>query len=319
MKKKVIIFGGFGFIGLKLATKICELGFKVDVVDINFEQKLLRNIKKTYKKKIEFKKFDVTDIKSFRKIKINDYSYIFDCAAFLGVDKIINKSYKSLKNNILSSLNISLFAHKQTNLKKIVFMSSSEVYDGSLIKGINKPPNKEESNLIISELGHPRTVYMFSKIAGELININSRLPYLNLRLHNVFGPRMCGEHGIPTFIKKFSKNKKNIEIFNKNHVRSYIYIDEAIDQIIKISLNKKSKSSTFNIGSDKNVFKNFQLVLLIKKLMKAKNKIIYKKNKKNSVNYRKPSLNKLKKIIKIDNKFDFINQIKKTIDYFKIK
>ena len=316
MIKKVIIFGGFGFIGLKLATKLCKLGFKVDVVDNNYDKKLLKDIKTTYKKNIKFKKLDVTDIKFFQKIKINDYDYIFDCAAFLGVDKIINNSYESLRNNILSSSNISLFAKKQINLKKIIFMSSSEVYDGSLIKDVNKPPNKEESNLLISELDHPRTVYMFSKIAGELFNINSKLPYLNLRLHNIFGPRMCSEHGIPTFIKKFSKDKKDIKIFNKNHVRSYIYIDEAIDQIIQISLDKKSNSSTFNIGSDKNVFKNFQLVLLIKKLMKAKNKIVYKNNKKNSVKYRKPSLIKLRRIIKNDNKSNFLNQMKNTIDYF---
>tara|TARA_Y100000591_G_C21834339_1_gene701572 strand:- start:791 stop:1750 length:960 start_codon:yes stop_codon:yes gene_type:complete len=319
MIKKVIVFGGFGFIGLKLATKLCELGFKVDVVDITYDKKLLNDIKKTYKKNIKFKKLDVTDIKFLKKIKTNDYYYVFDCAAFLGVDKIIKNSYESLRNNILSSLNISLFAKKQINLQKIIFMSSSEVYDGSLIKHINKPPNKEESNLVISELNHPRTVYMFSKIAGELFNINSKLPYLNLRLHNIFGPRMCGEHAIPTFIKKFSKNKKDIEIFNKNHVRSYIYIDEAIDQIIKISLNKKSNLSTLNIGSDKNVFKNFQLVLLIKKLMKAKNKIVYKHNKKNSVEYRKPSLIKLKKIIKKNYKSNFLNQMKNTIDYFRIK
>ena len=50
--------------------------------------------------------------------------------------------------------------------------------------------------------------------------------------------------------------------------------------------------------------------------MKAKNKIVYKNNKKNSVKYRKPSLIKLRRIIKNDNKSNFLNQMKNTIDYF---
>ena len=81
---------------------------------------------------------------------------------------------------------------------------------------------------------------MFSKILGEMLNINSKIPYLNLRLHNIFGPRMHSNHSIPTFIKKLSSGKK-LKIFNKNHVRSYIYIDEAIDQILSLSLKKFDK------------------------------------------------------------------------------
>ena len=319
IKNKVIVFGGNGFIGNKLTYKLCSLGFKVDVIDLNINSRLNIQLKKNFKKSVNFFKLNLADKKSFKKIIFNNYEYIFDCAASLGVDQVINKSYESLKNNLEIPLNISSFALKQKNLKKIIFLSSSEVYDGGLINGISTPPNKEGSYLTLSDLQHPRSVYMLSKIAGEIMYINSKIPYLNLRLHNVFGPRMCKTHGIPTFIRKFSSKKKFIEVYNKNHSRSYIFVDDAIDQIVGVSIKSKIKNITLNIGNDKNLLKNFELVSLIKKIMNSDKRIVYLKDNKNSVYLRKPSLKNLTKFYKFKQKESFNSQLKKTIKFYEKK
>jgi len=319
MRENIIIFGGLGFIGLKLAIKLCEFGFKVDIVDINFDKKLIRHLKNKYQDCFNYNNFNLTEKKLYKNLKKNNYKYIFDCAAWLGVDKVINNSYKSLKNNIDIAFNVSAFAKKQKSLKKIIFMSSSEVYDGGLLNNISRPPNKENSILTLSNIKHPRTVYMFSKIAGEMIYINSKLPYINLRLHNVFGPRMCETHAIPTFIKKFLSKKKYVDVYNKNHARSYIFIDEAIDQIIATSINSSLKNQTLNIGNDKNFFKNHKLVSLIKKVMNSNKKVIYKIDNKNSVPIRIPSLENLQNIYNFKNNENFIIQLKKTIEFYEKK
>ena len=44
MKKKIIIFGGLGFIGYELTKKLCYIGFKVDLVDINIDRILQNNL-----------------------------------------------------------------------------------------------------------------------------------------------------------------------------------------------------------------------------------------------------------------------------------
>ena len=319
MKKKIIIFGALGFIGYEITKKLCNLGFKVDLVDIKADVNLQNELKKKFKKSVNFLKLNLNKKESFKKIKFKNYEYIFDCAAFLGVDKIINKSYESLINNLQIPINISSFALRQNKLKKIIFMSSSEVYDGGLSNKIISPPNKEKNLLVLSDLYHPRSVYMFTKIGGEMIYINSKLPYVNLRLHNIFGPRMCKTHSIPTFIKKFSSKKKKIEVYNKNHSRSYIFIDEAIDQIIGVSIKSKVKNKTLNIGSENNLYKNSSLVLKIKKLMNSNTKIIYKKDNTNSVYFRRPSLKNLKQIYKFTNKKNFNFQLKKTIEFYAKK
>ena len=47
-------------------------------------------------------------------------------------------------------------------------------------------------------------------------------------------------HVIPELIKKMLNNKK-ISIVSANHRRAFCYIDDAIEQIIKISFNKMIK------------------------------------------------------------------------------
>lgn len=315
--KKAIIFGGLGFIGYHLSKELCSKGFKCDVVDLKPNSFLEKKLKKNFKKNISFYKLDISKTNLSNLFKAN-YDYIFDCAAILGVDRIIKNSYSTFLNNLQTSINISLFAKKQKKLIKIIFMSSSEIYDGGLKFQINQPPNKEDSVITLSDINHPRTTYMFSKILGEMLNINSKIPYLNLRLHNIFGPRMHSNHSIPTFIKKLSSGKK-LKIFNKNHVRSYIYIDEAIDQILSLSLKKNLIKKTFNIGSRKNIYTNNEIANLLKKSIKSKSKISFSTDKKNSINQRIPSLNNLSKEIKINKDDSLLNDLNLTIKYYAKK
>ena len=46
MKKKIIIFGALGFIGYEITKKLCNLGFKVDLVDIKADVNLQNELKK---------------------------------------------------------------------------------------------------------------------------------------------------------------------------------------------------------------------------------------------------------------------------------
>ena len=125
-------------------------------------------------------------------------------------------------------------------------------------------------------------------------------------------------HGIPTFIRKI-KFKKKLNFFNKNHIRSYIFIDEAIQQIIKLSLNKNIKNEAINIGNTKNIFKNKSIITLIMKLMNFKKKINFKNDNKNSINVRIPSTKKLKKKIKYNYNKNFEEDLKKIIEFFEKK
>ena len=64
---------------------------------------------------------------------------------------------------------------------------------------------------------------MASKILGEILYINSGLPYVINRFHNIYGPRMGYSHVIPEIIKKLYSSKKKIEVYSPNHSRAFCY------------------------------------------------------------------------------------------------
>ena len=69
----------------------------------------------------------------------------------------------------------------------------------------------------------------------------SSLPYVVVRFHNIYGPRMGMQHVIPQIIKRVNNSHKNIfKVENLNHSRTFCYIDDAVEMLFKIiSSNKK--------------------------------------------------------------------------------
>ena len=82
MKKKILITGGAGYIGSKLATKLIKIGHKVTVIDIlKFSSKSLNHL--FSEKNFNFIKGDVRNKKLMRKL-IKDNECIIPLAALVG-------------------------------------------------------------------------------------------------------------------------------------------------------------------------------------------------------------------------------------------
>ena len=145
---------------------------------------------------------------------------------------------------------------------KIIFFSTSEVYSPLIEMNIANFPLKENTNLLIKKRVSSRDSYYVSKLVGEKIVELSGLKYLNLRPHNIYGPRMGFSHVIPEIVDKIllRANKNNsIKIFSPNHKRAFCYIDDAVNQIVQLSFNKKNYNNVFNIGNSSQEIKIFGL------------------------------------------------------------
>ena len=134
-------------------------------------------------------------------LKIYNFDYIYHFAAILGVEKVINNPFKTLKENILSTANLLEFSLKQKKLKKICFSSTSEVYSYTL-KKLTNYPTPENVDFLISKDFKPRSSYLLSKIVGEYLMNYSKLNYVIFRPHNIFGAKMGFAHVIPQLTKK---------------------------------------------------------------------------------------------------------------------
>tara|TARA_B100001057_G_scaffold428096_1_gene453293 strand:+ start:15615 stop:16583 length:969 start_codon:yes stop_codon:yes gene_type:complete len=291
--KKFLILGGAGFIGYNLASKLSKnKKNEVHIVDNFSRGKFDKDFKVL--SKLQNVKLKNIDLLKNSKNKFNkNYDYIFNLAAIIGVSNVMRFPYKVLINNVLIQSKALSIAKVQKNLKKFIFFSTSEVYAGSNNYFNTKIPSPENTPLTMSNLKNNRSTYMISKIYGEAMCYHSNIPFLILRPHNIYGERMGLNHVIPEILKKIKnlKDKELLKVFTPKHTRSFCYIDDAINQIIKLT-NSSFKNEDFNIGNDKDEISIYQLVRKCLKILNKKNKILPLKNIHNSPKRRCPSMKK---------------------------
>ena len=248
---KILISGGAGFIGYHLACKFIDEKHEVTLIDNLNKTGIDLELENLFKKKnIKLVKLDLEKQNSFLKLN-NDYEVVIHLAAILGVQNVINQSFKVLDLNIKMLSNILEFSKKQKKLYKFLFASTSEVYAGTLAKSSLEIPTPEDSNIVIPDLNMPRTSYMLSKIYGEAMCLASDLPSIIIRPHNIYGPRMGSSHVIPQIISRVFSTKKGKElgVYSPSHTRVFCFIDDAVSLIYKLIFNYKQKYLTINLGN----------------------------------------------------------------------
>jgi nucleoside-diphosphate-sugar epimerase len=254
MKEKILITGGAGFIGLHLAEKLADTECEIVIID-NFSRGVkdddLENILSL--ENVSARTIDFLDQNAVGKIE-EDFTFIFHLAAIIGVTHVLKSPYNVLYDNIRMLANVIDLANRQEKLSRLFFSSTSEVYAGTL-KNFNLDiPTPENTPLSLTELSHPRTSYMLSKIYGEAMSLQSKLPVTIFRPHNLYGPRMGMSHVIPEQLNKshHSIDGDQIEVFNPNHTRSFCFIDDAIKMIVGMMNNESCLGQTLNLGTQDN-------------------------------------------------------------------
>ena len=249
---RILITGGAGFIGYHITKKLVKDQHEITIVD-NFSRgvkdKFLKEL--TESGKVILKEINLLKPEELDKLG-DGFNQIYHLAAIIGVQNVLNKPYNVLKDNVLLLLNLIEFAKKQKSLKRFIFASTSEIYAGTLQFYGLEIPTKEETPLTITPLEHPRTSYMLSKIYGEALLNQSGLPYTIVRPHNFYGPRMGMSHVIPELLRKafYDEGMGLLQVYSAAHKRTFCYIDDAIEIIVRLANNDGATGKAFNIGNE---------------------------------------------------------------------
>jgi nucleoside-diphosphate-sugar epimerase len=316
---KVLITGGAGFIGYHLAKRLLKGDYQIDLVDNLSRGSMDEEIKKILSNsKVRFFNIDLLQSSAFEKFD-NDYNYIYHFAAIIGVSNILNKPYNVLKDNVLMLLNTISFAKRQSALKRFVFTSTSEVYAGTLQYFTLPIPTPESTPLALTDLSHPRTSYMLSKIYGEALCHHSALPFTIIRPHNIYGPRMGMAHVIPELLKKayYAKEGSKLDVFSVNHRRTFCYIDDCIE-MIKLSAELRTcNRQTLNVGNQSPEISIERLANLIIKSVGKDLKINPQPETPGSPSRRCPDMTKTFKLTGYKPKIEIEEGIKLTYEWYK--
>ena len=306
---RVLVTGGAGFLGSHLCRRLLNENFKVICVD-NFYSSRQSNIDSLkINPNFLFLEQDVCQLTINDKV---DYIYNLACPAspvHYQFDPV-----KTIQTNILGSINVLELAKK--NKAKILQASTSEVYGDPSIS-----PQKEDYWGNVNPIGI-RSCYDEGKRAAETLFFDYYRQYkINIkvcRIFNTYGPYMAQNDGrvISNFIIQ-ALNNQDLSIYGSGaQTRSFCYVDDLIDGLIKIMNTEDSFTGPINLGND--------LELSIKDIAE---KIVQLSNSQSSINYidpvsddpmqRKPDLGLAKKIINWNPKTDLNQGLNLTIDYFR--
>jgi UDP-glucose 4-epimerase len=265
--KLVLVTGGAGFIGSHIVDRLVSDGWKVRILD-NFSSGRMKNIEHHKDNQdVEILKGDLKNLEEVEKA-IRDVDVVFHYAANPEVQVSTTNPEIHFNENVVATFNL-LEAMRKNDIKELVFASSSSVYG-------------EPENIPVSEEApiNPVSVYGASKAACEnLIHAYSRLYDIRatvLRYANVVGPRL--RHGVIwDLINKLNRNPRELEVLGDgNQVRSYVYIDDAIEATILAFKNRKNNFEIYNIGNEDWITVNAIVKALTETLGIANIKIIYK-------------------------------------------
>lgn len=258
-KKKLLIFGGAGYIGTVLLNKIQD-NFDVTVFDSFYFNKI-NNLKKKYKK-INFLKGNINSI--IKKSLFQNVDIVIHLA---GLANDLSSDYNpnnTVLTNHVSTIEISKIA-REKKVKKFIYASSCSVYG-------------DHGDIYIDEeiQEKPLTVYALSKYSSEkeILKLATKdFEVISLRFATLFGlsPRMRFDLGVNTMTKQILEKKDILVNGDGEQYRSFVHvIDVAKTIIFFANLKKRHRHKVFNVGTDINNIKIIDLAKMFKEKFNVK-------------------------------------------------
>lgn len=264
---KILITGGAGFIGSSLAERLINTtDHKVVIVD-NLLTGDIDRLPKTENDSWRYIKADCNDFQDISSVMLAyKFDYVFHYAAVVGVQRTLDNP-KLVLDDIIGIKNV-LDLCKNTNVKRVFFASSSEVYG----EPIEHPQNEATTPL------NSRLPYAVVKNVGEAFLRSYKkefnLDYTIFRFFNTYGPKQSVDFVMSKFINLALQNK-DIPLFGDGlQTRTFCFVDDNIDACLSSFEHGHYINDTVNVGSDYEVTIK-QLAEIIIKETGSKSKIVH--------------------------------------------
>jgi UDP-glucose 4-epimerase len=248
---KALITGGAGFIGSHLAEELLTRGHEVLVLD-NLSTGSIENVAHLKgRPRFSYVIDSVTNEPLLAEL-IDQSDVVFHLAAAVGVKLIVEQPVHTIETNVHGTEVVLKHANKK---KKLVFVAStSEVYGKSA-----DVPFREEADLVLGASVRHRWAYACSKLIDEFLALaywkEKKLPVIIVRLFNTVGPRQTGQYGmvLPTFARQAVAGQPITVFGDGTQSRSFSYVADVVDALIKLAEEPRAVGEVFNIGSTEEV------------------------------------------------------------------
>ncbi|SMD39143.1 UDP-N-acetylglucosamine 4-epimerase [Reichenbachiella faecimaris] len=316
--KKILVTGGAGFIGSNLCEKLLTLDNTVVCLD-NFSTGKRENIEHSLKDPgFSLIEGDIRDI-AVCHAAVMDVDFILHQAALGSVPRSINDPITTNEVNVSGFLNM-LVAAKDAKVDRFIYAASSSTYGDS-----EALPKIEE------RIGRPLSPYAITKYVNELyadiFNKTYGLNTIGLRYFNVFGRRQDPDGGyaavIPRFIKSLINHEPPVINGDGSYSRDFTYIDNVIQlNLLALSTTKETAlNEVYNTAHGERNTLNDLTHWLQKYLSEFDPEInnieiAYGPERQGDIPHSLASIEKAKRLLGYDPKFNFQNGLKETVKWF---
>lgn len=197
--KKVLVFGGFGFLGYYLVKELLQRNYDVSVADININDELFPQV--------SYYKCDIAIQEEVNQVfKSSNFDIVYNLAGFANLDHAIENPLKTMQLNVIGNIHI-IEACLANNTPKFIYASSAYA---------------------VSNKG---SFYGISKLASEKIieeyNKKNNLTFVILRYGSVYSERAYSNNYIYNLVKGAVLNGTIDHNGDGKEIREYIHAADA--------------------------------------------------------------------------------------------
>ena len=157
MHRKVVVFGGNGFIGSYVIEELLERNYEVVSADLHTSP---------YVDDRYFQQCDILDAQKVNEV-VKGAHIVYNFAGFANLDDAIENPVKALELNVMGNLNI-LEACKNNHIKRFVYASSAyAMSDKGSFYGISKLTSEKLTEEYYKKFGLEFTIVRYGSVYGE--------------------------------------------------------------------------------------------------------------------------------------------------------
>jgi UDP-glucose 4-epimerase len=245
--KRVIVFGGSGFLGLYLCHELINREYDVTIADINEPNE-----------KFNFINCDITSDNDLDKVFSNSFDIVYNLAGFANLERANKDPLKTMHLNVIGNLKI-IERCREFNVDRYIYASSAYA---------------------MSDKG---SFYGISKLASEKIieeyEKNFSLPFNIIRYGSVYSERDFDNNYIYSLIKEAITNQEIVHYGDGEEIREYIHAADAAKLSVDILESEEYKNKHIILTGTQRV-RRIELFNMISEILGQKINVKLKNTKK---------------------------------------
>jgi UDP-glucuronate decarboxylase len=312
--RRVLVTGGAGFLGSWICDVLIEQGAKVICLD-NFSSGLRLNVAHLLGED-EFRliEHDISQPISFSE-KIDVVIHMASRASPFEFEHYPIEILKANTIGVLTALEIA-----KKHGARLIYTSTSEVYGNP-----SMVPTPETYNGNVNPVG-PRGCYDEAKRCGEAYVTAYRkqhaLDTRIARIFNTYGPRIRSDgiyaRAVPRFIDQALSNRPITVFGNGTQTRSFTYVTDQIEGLLKLAALDDARGSIVNIGNDKET-KIIDMAKLALDMTGSRAGMTYHPLPEDDPLRRRPDISRAKELLGWRPRVDLEDGLRRTVEWFSSK